>query len=134
MKILALDFGEKRIGIAIGDPEVGVAAARDFLENSSDVFENLIDLIGQDNVEQILIGLPYGLSGGETEQTKSAREFAAELESKTATKIELVDERFTSRIATSNLQAAGENSRKQKSLVDSEAARIMLQEYLDSNL
>ena len=132
MKILALDFGEKRIGVAAGDSEIGVAAARNFLANDSEVFENLVELVEPEGVEKILVGLPRGFSG-ETRQTKIARDFAKKLEAKVSATIELADERFTSRIAEANLRAAGKNSRRQKKLIDSESARIILQEYLDSN-
>lgn len=132
MKILALDFGNKRIGLAIGDSDIGVAAARYFLPNDGDTLETLVKLIKSERVKKILIGLPRGLQQ-ETEQTKLTREFANELDAKISIPIEFIDERFTSRIAESNLQTAEIDSRKQKNLVDSEAARIILQEYLDSN-
>ena len=130
MKLLALDFGKKRIGVAAGDSKIGVAAARDFLENNSEIFENLAELVKRENIEKILVGLPRGLQE-ETKQTEIARDFAAKLDVKTDAIVELVDERFTSRIAGANLHAAGKNSRQQKNLVDSESARIILQEYLD---
>ncbi|MFH1375453.1 MAG: Holliday junction resolvase RuvX [Patescibacteria group bacterium] len=133
MKVLALDFGARRIGIAIADTEVGVASSRPFLTNDADVIENLSAICERSGIERIIIGLPRGLRG-ETEQTAAARDFAAELDQKFPVEIELVDERFTSKLASQNLQAAGEDSRKQKKLIDSEAARIILQEYLDSSL
>ncbi|MCF7836677.1 Holliday junction resolvase RuvX [Candidatus Gracilibacteria bacterium] len=133
MKILALDFGGRRVGVAFGDSEIGVAAARNFLVNNSDLLDNLAELVEQDKIEKILVGLPLGFSG-ETRQTNSTRDFVKKLEAKVAVAIELVDERFTSKIAETNLHAAGENSRQQKTLVDSESARIILQEYLDSKL
>jgi len=132
MKIIALDFGERKIGIAIGDTEIGVAAARDFLENSSEATAAIAELAEREGVEKIIIGLPRGLSG-DTEQTESARDFAEELDAKTQAIVELIDERFTSRIAEANLQSAGQDSRQQKTLIDSESARIILQEYLDRN-
>ncbi len=132
MKILALDFGERRIGVAAGNSEIGVANARNFLVNDDDVFENLRDLVEREGAEKILVGLPLGFSG-ETGQTTKAREFATKLDSKVAAAIEVVDERFTSRIAEKNLQAANFDSREQKNLVDSESARIILQEYFDTN-
>jgi len=130
MKLIALDFGKKRIGLAIGDSEIGIAAARDFLENSADVLEVITKLVKEENIKKILVGLPRGLRG-ETTQTVETRKFAKNLALKVTANVELVDERFTSKIAKRNLQAAGQNSRKQRSLIDSETARIMLQEYFD---
>ena len=88
--------------------------------------------VEREGAEKILVGLPLGFSG-ETGQTTKAREFATKLDSKVAAAIEVVDERFTSRIAEKNLQAANFDSREQKNLVDSESARIILQEYFDTN-
>ncbi|MCF7845948.1 MAG: Holliday junction resolvase RuvX [Candidatus Peribacteraceae bacterium] len=131
MKLLALDFGEKRIGIAVGDSKIGVAAARDFLVNDGDALTNLVELVEQENIEKILFGLPLGFRE-ETEQTHQARTFAESLDAKVAVPLEFIDERFTTKLAEKNLQNANLNSREQKNLVDSESARIILQEYLDS--
>ena len=132
MKLLALDFGEKRIGVAIGDSKIGVAAARNFLANNQKVFENLAELVEREEVKKIIVGLPRGFSR-ETQQTKAAREFVKKMKNKIPVEIEFADERFTSRIAKMNLQTSGKSSREQKGWVDSEAARIILQEYLDVN-
>ena len=132
MKILALDFGEKRIGLAVGDLEIGVAAARNFLANNANIFETITKLVNYEKVTKILVGLPRGFSG-ETKQTKLARDFAKKLEAKVSATVELADERFTSRIAKANLQIVGKKFRRQKKLIDSEAARIILQEYFDSD-
>jgi len=132
MKLLALDFGERRIGIALGESEIGVAAARNFLANDGDALANLVELIERESIDKILFGLPRGFRA-ETKQTASTRNFAGKLDAKIEIPLEFVDERFTSKIAESNLRAAGENSRAQKNLIDSESARIILQEYFDSN-
>jgi len=132
MKLLALDFGEKRIGIALGESKIGIAATRDFLANDGDAIANLAELVKRESVDKILFGLPRGFRS-ETEQTESAQNFAGKLDAKIAIPVEFVDERFTSKIAEANLHAAGENSRAQKNLIDSESARIILQEYFDSN-
>ena len=132
MKIIALDFGARRIGLAIGDTDVGVAASRDFLTNDADTIENITELVERESIDKILIGLPRGLQH-ETAQTEVTRDFAKKLDAKVSIPLKFIDERFTSRIAEANLQTAEINSRKQKSLVDSEAARIILQEYLDES-
>ena len=131
MKLLALDFGGRRIGVAVGDSEIGVANARPFLLNDGDALDNLVELIEREGIEKILIGLPRGFRE-ETQQTDIVRKFAEQLDAKIAIPLEFVDERFTSKIATSNLQTANLNSREQKNLVDSESARIILQEFFDA--
>jgi putative holliday junction resolvase len=131
LKIISLDFGNKKIGLAIADSQIQVAAARDFLVNDNSTLKNIINLVKQENIKKIIIGLPYGLRQ-ETKQTKLVRKFAKLLQSKITVPVEFVDERFTSKIAKTNLHAANKNSREQKNFIDSEAARILLQEYLES--
>lgn len=131
MKVLSLDFGNVRIGIAIGDTEIGVASARPFLTNESETISSIVEICEREGVEKILVGLPKGFSG-ETKQTSTTRDFAKELDTKVSAKIELIDERFTSKIAEQNLREAEKNSRQQKELIDSESARVLLQEWLDN--
>lgn len=130
MKVLALDFGAVKIGLAIGDTEIGVASARYFLENNSQVFSVIQKICAEDKVKKIIVGLPAGFTGS-TEQTKAVISFSDKLNEKIDIELELFDERFTTTIAQKNLQATGKKTHKQKELVDSEAARIILQDYLD---
>lgn len=130
MKLLALDYGAKKIGIAIGDTIVGVAQTRDYLVNDKKIFEKLAEFCKKEKIERVILGLPRGFSQA-TQQTLEVYEFSNALQKQISLKIDLLDERFTTTIAAQNLHAAGKNSRKQKALIDSESARILLQDYLD---
>jgi putative Holliday junction resolvase len=131
MKIAALDFGEAKIGVAIGDSKVGIASPRNFLVNNAQLIETLVNFCAAEKVEKIIVGIPHGFRG-ETAQTQSVREFAKKLETKGIV-VEFLDERFTSKLAEANLHEDNLNSRKQKTRIDSEAARIILQDYFDLN-
>lgn len=131
MKIAALDFGEAKVGVAIGDSKVGIASPRNFLVNDRKLIETLVDFCAAEKVEKLILGIPHGFRG-ETPQTQSVREFAKKLEEKRIA-VEFLDERFTSKLAQQNLHEDNLNSRKQKTRIDSEAARIILQDYFDLN-
>jgi putative Holliday junction resolvase len=129
MKILALDFGEAKVGVAIGESKIGIASPRDFFVNDKQLIETLVDFCKAEKVEKVIVGIPHGFRG-ETAQTQSVREFAEKLE-KQGIVVEFLDERFTSKLAEINLREAKLDSRKQKTKIDSEAARIILQDYFD---
>src|SRR3989344_8882534 len=119
-KILALDFGTKRIGVAMTDETKTIAFAKPYILNTEK--EKLIELIKENEVEKILLGLPIGLSSQETESTKKVREFAAWLQEKASLSIELIDERLT----TQEVRRFETN----KELVDSLVAQKMLEAFI----
>lgn len=130
MKILGIDYGDKKIGLAISD-ETGKLASR-FLTLGNKSLEGLAEaikkIISEKNIEKIIVGVPVGFRGA-SDQTKKTRKFAAEL--KKHIKIPLIEsnEVFTSKMAEENLRKAG--AKNIKEIVDQEAARIILQDYLD---
>jgi len=130
MKLLALDYGAKKIGVAIGDTNVGVAQTRDYFANDKNFFKKLSELCKKEKIEQFVLGLPRGFSK-ETRQTLDVRKFGSLLQKQLGLPVNLLDERFTTKIAAQNLHAAGKKSKAQKQLIDSESARILLQDYLD---
>lgn len=127
-RVLALDFGTKRIGIAISDENRKIAFPRGYV--SPKQRGELIQLIGNEAVEQVLIGLPKSLSGKETKSTKAVREFARWLRQNTQVKIEFVDERFSTREAEQKLREAGTSSKNRKTKIDSVSAYVLLEAYL----
>lgn len=131
MKIAALDFGEAKVGVAIGDSKIGIASPRNFLVNDRKLIEMLVDFFAAEKVEKVIVGIPHGFRG-ETPQTQSVRDFAEKL-AKQGIVVEFLDERFTSKLAEANLYAGNLDSRQQKTRIDSEAARIILQDYFDLN-
>jgi putative holliday junction resolvase len=121
-KILAIDFGTKRIGLAISDGESTIAHKYDTILNTGErTIKNIADVCLKEDVDCVLVGLPIGLSGRDTKMTEQARDFASKLE-KSGLRVSLFDERFTSKSA---LQAVLKEEK------DVESARIFLQTYLD---
>lgn len=133
-RILALDLGKKRIGLAISD-ELGITAqGLDTLERQgrrADI-EILRRLAVARGVTLFLLGDPLHMSGDASRQGDYTREFAGELERKTGLPIEFRDERWTSREAERTIRGAGVANGQRKPTIDKLSAVILLQSYLDS--
>lgn len=119
MRILALDYGSKHIGVAISDPEHIVAFPRMVLKNNKEIFNELKKIIEQEGVSQIIIGWPLSLDGKITNQTTQTASFITELETILKLPITKMDERWTTAQAD---RYQGD---------DAMAAQIILQTYLD---
>ena len=133
-RILALDLGKKRIGLAISD-ELGITAqGLETLERRGrrDDIEGLRRLAALHGVTKILVGDPLHMSGDASRQGDYTREFAGELERKTGLPIEFRDERWTSKEAERTLRGSGVANDKRKAAIDRLSAVILLQSYLDS--
>ena len=133
MKILALDYGQKRIGYAVGDTNLGIAFGRDLIENKSydEVEKSLQKIISEEMIDMVLIGLPLLLDGKETEQTQYTRKFAEKLKESLGIVVELEDERLTTAEATKSLHLQNIKEKKQVGKKDVISAEIILQNYLD---
>jgi putative Holliday junction resolvase len=133
-RVLALDLGRKRIGLAISD-ELGITAqGLDTLERTGrrDDIEALRRIVAERGVTLILMGDPLHMSGDASRQGDYTREFASELERKTGLSIEFRDERWTSREAERTIRGAGVANKSRKPTIDKLSAVILLQSYLDS--
>ena len=132
-RILAIDFGEKRIGLAVSDPLNLLATPLDTLTYDDDkhMINHIVGLVKSCNVSRIVVGDPIGLKQQKTIQTKKVDDFIARLKSVVSTQIIPWDERFTSSEAESILRQKGVKPSENKQLIDQMAARIILQEYLD---
>lgn len=137
-KYLALDFGLKRIGVAISDENKLIAFPRNYLKNDRGILEKIIELANEENVSKIIIGLPLNLKSQETVITKKAKEFGDKLYKTIKLKkinIDIVffDERLTSSLAKTKMVNSDYNrkKRKEKGTLDSLSAQIILQDYLD---
>jgi putative Holliday junction resolvase len=133
-RILALDLGKKRIGLALSD-ELGLTAqGLKTLEREGrrDDIEVLRRLTVENNVKLILMGDPLHMSGEKSRQGEYTREFARELEYKTGLPIRFWDERWTSREAERTLRGSGIAYGDRKPAIDRLSAVILLQSYLDS--
>ena len=132
MAVLALDVGERRIGVAVSDPEERYALPVATLErtNLHDDLETIVALAAEHRAATIVVGDPIALSGERGLAARKMDEFAAVLQKAFAGRIERVDERLTTAQATRTLLADGVSRRKRKAVVDRLAATMILEMYL----
>ncbi len=133
-RVLALDLGKKRIGLAISD-ELGITAqGLETLERQGrrDDIESLRKLALARGVTTFLLGDPLHMSGDASRQGDYTREFAAELHRKTGLSVEFRDERWTSREAERTIRGEGVANKSRKQTIDMLSAVILLQSYLDA--
>jgi putative Holliday junction resolvase len=134
MRIMAIDYGSKRTGIAVTDPLQIIAQGLTTVDtHMALVF--LREYLAREAVETILVGEPLNLDDSETHATEGARGFAKKLKRHfPGVAIELVDERFTSKMASDAIRNMGirKKARREKGLVDEVAATLLLQEYLEA--
>jgi len=132
MKMLGIDYGDARIGLAISDENGSLARRFLTLENKSSesAILEICKLAVNEKIEEMVIGSPVGFKM-ESEQTKKTNDFILNLKSKTKIPIIKVNEVLTSKMAKENLANAGIRGKDLKKVIDQEAARIILQEYLD---
>ena len=133
-KIVALDYGSKRVGVAISDPENKIAFALKTISTEL-VLKYIIELVAAEKTSLVVIGFPVNLDGSLNEISNEINVFINKLKQKIPDIIiEKYDERFTSVIAKKTIlnSGIGKQKRQNKSLVDKVSATIILQSYLDS--
>jgi putative Holliday junction resolvase len=133
-RVLALDFGKRRIGLAMSD-ELGITAqGLETLQrtNIREDLERLSQLIVEKNVSLILMGNPLHMSGAESRQAEHVRDFATRLSGAAQVPVEYWDERLTTVAAQRVLKESGISIQKRAQAVDRLAAVILLESYLDS--
>lgn len=135
MIILSVDLGKARTGLAICDKmEMLASPLAQISEKNPDVLLDKVSNVAlAREAELIVVGLPKNMDGTEGEAAKSAREFAHKLMEKTGILVRMQDERGTTITAHNYLNATNTRGKKRKNVVDSVAATIILQNYLDSN-
>lgn len=133
-RLLALDVGEKRVGVAICDETRTLARPLFTLKRASkqEDFARLAAVCAEHTIEKVIVGLPRLLHGDEGSQARRVRRYAAELQAALNLPIDFWDERFSSVDAQERLAASSRKPRA-KGDIDSAAAAIILQEYLDNN-
>jgi len=131
--VLAFDFGEKRIGVAVGNLELGLAHPLVTIREEST--KNRFDVIGKLIKEwgpvQLIVGLPINVDGSGHRLTRLSKRFARRLEGRFRINVKFVDERYTSITASMGLSETGINYKKQKFIIDQVAAQQILQSYFD---
>ena len=134
-KAIGVDYGKKRVGIAISDSLQIIASALTTIDTPN-IFTFLKDLLEKEEIDCFVIGEPKNLDGTPTDSTVITKEFVAKLSKKYPhISIKRIDERFTSKIAKQSILDAGikKMKRRDKALVDKVSAAIILQSYLDAN-
>lgn len=133
-KVLALDIGTKRVGLALSDEDRIIAQPLSVMpwKGTEALVETLRRMIVEWNVGTLVLGLPLHMSGREDHRTRSIRELAARLASVLGIDVVLWDERLTSREAERILVDAGMRRKRRKENVDKLAASIILKAYLES--
>jgi putative Holliday junction resolvase len=126
--ILALDVGDKRVGVARASLIARLPSPLTTLLRGADFFEQLHKIIDSEQVVALVIGLPRSLDGQETNQTKATRTFVAELHLQTDLPVHLQDEALTSQKASEELEAAGRPY--QRGDIDALAAAYILEDFL----
>jgi len=131
---MALDIGEKRIGVAISDPDGLVATPLEVIDAKEALAggAKLARLVGDFEVERVVVGVPVSLDGTEGPQARRVRETAARLARFLPVSMEFADERFTSVEAKRRMRESGADERQQRGSVDMVAASLLLQAYLDA--
>ena len=132
MRIMAIDYGDARTGVAISDA-MGLLAGFTTVIHSrkSDVVqEELVKLIAQHKVEELVMGIPRNMDGTEGPRADLYREFASQLEEKSGMTVHLWDERRTTIEAHQILHAGGKKMKQHKNTVDAVAATLILEGYL----
>jgi putative Holliday junction resolvase len=135
-RILGIDYGERRIGIAISDPTATIAQPLTVLRRRAGKrppVQAIADLVAQHRVEHIVVGLPLTLAGDESDWTREVRAFGDKLGERAGTGVSFADERMTSVAAERAVRALGlkRSEREQKERIDAAAAVIILQAHLD---
>jgi putative Holliday junction resolvase len=126
MKILGIDYGSKKIGLSISVNNLALPwqILKNF-KNQSEAILAIVNIIKQENIEALVVGIPITLAGKLSEQTKEVKKFVAVLKENIAIPIFTTDERFSSQMA--QVQTAGKND-------DAQASANILQTYLDSKI
>ncbi|MFC2152502.1 Holliday junction resolvase RuvX [Bacteroidota bacterium] len=135
-RILAIDYGRKRVGLAVTDPLKIIANALKTV-HSKDIWDFLKEYLERENVECIVVGYPKQMNNQASEAVRFINPFLRKL-TKTYPEVEvkLVDERFTSKMAQQTMIDAGlkKKARQNKALVDTISATIILQSYLEQRI
>ena len=124
MRVLALDYGRARCGCALSDPTGTLATPLDVIERPATKrgFAQVVELVRAREAGRVVVGLPIGLSGRDTDQTRETRDWAGRLRNAVDVPVDLYDERFTTAIAARDREATAAE--------DSRAAAVLLEDWL----
>ncbi len=130
-RLLAIDYGEVRVGIALSDPLRIISKPYIVLSNNENLLEEIQKIIRKESVGKIILGLPLNLQGEDSKKTIEVREFKQTLADFIDIPIEFYDERYTTSEATDVLKKMGYDSKQRRKVIDMMAASIILKSYMD---
>jgi putative Holliday junction resolvase len=133
-RILGIDYGSERIGLALSDPMRVIATPFKTLLNRPGVLDELAEIVRSEQVAMIVAGMPLNLKGEHAQKAQETEAFLRTLEERVGMSIVRLDERFTTKIAKGTLVALGttkRSRREDRGRVDAMAAALLLQGYLD---
>jgi len=132
-KMLGMDYGEKRIGLALSSEDGQYAFSYQTLENTGklDLFQEIASICKKEDIIVIVIGLPLDQNGKIGKKAEEVQEFTRKLQNFIKITIELEDERFSSAMASKLLREAGRMIKGDKGVIDQKSAQLILQTYLD---
>ena len=132
MRIMGIDYGDARMGIALSDPTGFLAGGLCCVKVTglNSAVSEAEKLVKEHSAELIVCGLPLNMNGSEGDRAERVRKFAEMLSEKTGVKIEFVDERRTTILAAGYMNETGTHGKKRKQVLDTLSAQIILQTYL----
>lgn len=134
MRIMGIDLGTRRIGVALSDQMCMLAHGRGAIERISDekAISRIIEIVSEEKVERIVVGFPLNMDGTEGPRAVDSRKFVEKLMSLAGVDVILWDERLSTKEAEDVLIQADVGRKKRRKVVDKMAAQLILQGYLDS--
>ena len=129
-RCIGVDYGAARVGVAVSDPSRTIADPRPYF-SAPTALNDIVELVQEVEATEVIVGLPLNMDGSWSDSTRAARDFANALRAMTPVRVTMLDERLSTVEAERNLREAGTRGRKQKRKIDSAAAAVVLQAYLN---
>ncbi len=132
-RIMGLDIGERRVGVALSDPLGITAQPHKVLErqDTKSLLDSIKSIIDEYEVSKIVVGMPYDMKGEKGKSAEKIQEFIIILEKETGLEIDVADERFSTAFSRKAMLEADASRRKRKKNIDKIAAAVILQGYLE---
>lgn len=129
---LGIDVGRARVGVARCDPDGMLAVPVETVPRSESSVDRIAEISAEYEPLELVVGLPVNMQGVDTASTADAREFAAQLHTRTGIRVRLVDERLSTVTAHAALRSSGRTQKNSRSIVDQVAAVVLLQQAIDT--
>jgi len=131
-RLMGIDFGEVRIGIALSDPLQIISQPYRVIPNNDNTISEIKDIIKSEEVRKIILGLPLNLDGEDTKKTLEVREFSEVLKNNVDIPVIFWDERYTTVEANEQLKYMGYGIAESRKVIDKVAASIILKNYMEN--